>query len=99
MIQVLRDGELLPVSRDRVLPERLVRPDGPVAEEFVASFIQPELGQTLFELVARRLAETSTLHSEKELTAGARAGAPGDRVARLLRHLPPGPAARREGPD
>ncbi|RUL86197.1 HD family phosphohydrolase [Tautonia sociabilis] len=74
MIQVvLDDGDRLFVNRDRVLPDRLVRPDYPVAEEFVAAFTSPELGKTLFELVSSRLAATTTLHYEKQLTDEARA--------------------------
>ncbi|QDV36553.1 HD family phosphohydrolase [Tautonia plasticadhaerens] len=72
MIQVLRDDSLFSVSRDRVLPDRLVRPDGPVAEEFAASFNSTGLGKTLFDLVSGRLAQTTTLHFEKEPTALAR---------------------------
>ena len=72
MIQIL-DGDLLfSVSRDRVLPERLVRPDGPLAEDFVGNFNSKELGRTLFGLVAGRLAQTTTLHYEKEMTVEAR---------------------------
>jgi putative nucleotidyltransferase with HDIG domain len=72
MIQVLWNDSIYSVSRDRVLPERLVRPDGLVAEEFIASFSSPELGKTLFELVDNRLAQTKTLHFEKDATAAAR---------------------------
>jgi putative nucleotidyltransferase with HDIG domain len=72
MIQVLQDDRRVSVSRDRVFPERLVRPDGLVAEDFVASFNSTELGKTLFGLVANRLAQTTTLHFEKEATAAAR---------------------------
>src|SRR5579883_114536 len=36
------------VPRDRVVPERMVRRDGPVYQEFCASFTSPRIGPVLF---------------------------------------------------
>jgi hypothetical protein len=60
------------VERDRVLPERITKPDGPVAVDFVAHFTPPELGKTLFTLVAERLAGTPTLRYDETATDQAR---------------------------
>jgi putative nucleotidyltransferase with HDIG domain len=64
--------EAHPVDRDRVLPERLVKHDGPVARDFLAEFSPPELGRTLFGLVAERLAGTPTLRYDDIATEKAR---------------------------
>ncbi len=60
------------VERDRVLPERLTKPEGPVAREFLAEFSPPELGRTLFSLVAERLAGAPTLRYDDVATDKAR---------------------------
>jgi hypothetical protein len=60
------------VSLDRVLRERMVRPDGPVFADFVAAFDNPRLGQGLFALVAEKLAGTPTLAFDEGVTAAMR---------------------------
>jgi putative nucleotidyltransferase with HDIG domain len=60
------------VSLDRVLRERMVRPDGPVFADFVAAFDNPRLGQGLFALVAEKLAGTPTLTFDEGVTAAMR---------------------------
>ena len=60
------------VSLDRVLRERMVRPDGPVFADFVAAFDNPRLGQGLFALAAEKLAGTPTLAFDEGLTAAQR---------------------------
>jgi putative nucleotidyltransferase with HDIG domain len=57
------------VSLDRVLRERMVRPDLPVQAEFVAAFESPRLGQGLFALLAEKLADTPTLTLDERLTS------------------------------
>ncbi|MGC8643283.1 MAG: HD family phosphohydrolase, partial [Isosphaeraceae bacterium] len=58
-----------PVPRDRVVPERIVKPDGPVSRDFVAAFTTPRIGETLFHLVAHRIDGRPTLTYEPEITA------------------------------
>ncbi|HEX8199270.1 MAG TPA: HDIG domain-containing protein [Isosphaeraceae bacterium] len=65
------------VARDRVLPERVARPDGPVAQDFLAAIGAPPLGRTLFGLVAEKLAGTPTLKYEELATTRAREAARG----------------------
>jgi len=55
--------------RERVVPERIVKPDGPVAKEFVAAFTPSRVGETLFQLVADRLDGRPTLTFDQEETA------------------------------
>ncbi|MDX2039581.1 MAG: HDIG domain-containing protein [Isosphaeraceae bacterium] len=62
-------------SLDRVLRERIAKPDGPVRVEFVECFGNPELGDALFSLVADKLAGTPTLTYESDLTAANRESA------------------------
>jgi cyclic-di-AMP phosphodiesterase PgpH len=57
------------VPRDRVVPERIIKPDGPVFQEFCAGFTTPRVGQVLFGLVADRLDGSPTLSFEAEATA------------------------------
>ena len=66
-------SEAYQVGRDRVARERLVRPDGPVALDFQREFQPVRLGQTLFGLVAVRLAVVPpTLTYEERLTTARR---------------------------
>ncbi len=58
-----------PTSRDRVVPERFVKPDSPVHREFLAAFTSKELGQAIFALTANQLDKTPTLTFEQESTA------------------------------
>ncbi len=60
------------VPRDRVVPERMVRRDGPVYQEFCASFTSPRIGPVLFSLIADRLDGAPTLTFEAEATAALR---------------------------
>jgi putative nucleotidyltransferase with HDIG domain len=55
--------------RERVVPERIVKPDGPVAREFIAAFTAPRVGETLFQLVADRLDGRPTLKYEQDETS------------------------------
>ena len=56
------------VPKDRLLPERIKRPDGLVAKEFVGAFRNAKLGSMLFTLVAERLKGTPTLKYEEPAT-------------------------------
>ncbi len=57
------------VPRDRVVPERIVKPEGPVYQEFCSAFTSPRVGQILFGLIANQLDSTPTLTYEAEATA------------------------------
>jgi putative nucleotidyltransferase with HDIG domain len=57
------------VARDRVVPERIVKPEGPVYQEFCSPFTTPRVGQIVFALIANQLDATSTLSFEAEATA------------------------------
>src|SRR4051794_9180350 len=59
--------EAHPVPRERVVPERIAQPDGPVAQEFVAA-LPPQIGATLFRLVADRLKGSPTLTFDEPTT-------------------------------
>ena len=56
------------VPKDRLLPERIKKPDGAVAREFAAAFRDLKLGQSLFAMVAERLRATPTLKYEEAAT-------------------------------
>jgi putative nucleotidyltransferase with HDIG domain len=58
-----------PVARERVLPERIIKPDGPVALEFKSAFTNPRVGQILFDLIAGQLEALATLRFEADVTA------------------------------
>jgi putative nucleotidyltransferase with HDIG domain len=60
------------VPLDRVLPERMVKPDGSVARDFIAAFSSPAVGQKLFALVGGKLAGTPTLTFDEPATIAAR---------------------------
>ncbi len=60
------------VARDRVIPERMVKPDSGVFQEFRDAFASSQVGQTLFTLVADKLDGTPTLTYQAEATAAAR---------------------------
>jgi hypothetical protein len=57
------------ISLDRVLRERMVRPDGQVYTDFVAAFEIPRLGQGLFGLLADKLAGVPTLTFDDRVTS------------------------------
>ncbi len=57
------------VSLERVLRERMVRPDGSVYADFVAAFESPRLGQGLFAILAEKLAGAPTLTLDERTTA------------------------------
>jgi len=57
------------VKRDRVVPERIVKTEGPVYRDFVAAFTAPRSGEVLFQLVADRVDGRPTLTYEPEVTA------------------------------
>jgi cyclic-di-AMP phosphodiesterase PgpH len=63
------------VARERVVPERIVKPAGPVYQEFCSAFTAPRIGQILFALIANQLDSTSTLSFEAEATAQLREAA------------------------
>lgn len=63
------------VPRDRVIPERMTKPEGVICQEFRAAFASPEVGQTLFSLIADKFDGTSTLTYQAEETAAAREAA------------------------
>jgi putative nucleotidyltransferase with HDIG domain len=58
------------VTRDQILPERIKKPDGPVASAFAEAFLGtgPKLGQRLFTLVEEKLTSNPTLTFEDRLT-------------------------------
>jgi putative nucleotidyltransferase with HDIG domain len=58
-----------PVARERVVPERIVKPDGGVRRDFVSSFTNQRIGEKLFQLVADRIDGRPTLTYEPEVTA------------------------------
>jgi putative nucleotidyltransferase with HDIG domain len=57
------------VPRDRVVPERIVKPEGPVYQEFCSVFTSPRVGQILFGLIAGQLDNAPTLKYEADATA------------------------------
>jgi putative nucleotidyltransferase with HDIG domain len=57
------------VQRDRVVPERIVKPEGIVYQEFCSAFTTPRIGQILFGLIANQLDSTATLKYQAEATA------------------------------
>ncbi len=63
------------VSIDRVRPERIVKVDGPVSQEFVAAFSNVQLGQRLFAMVADKVAGTPTLAYDEQTTSERRSEA------------------------
>lgn len=63
------------VPRERVVPERIIKPDGPAARDFVAAFTTPRIGETLFQLVADRLDGRPTLTFQQDETARLRKAA------------------------
>ncbi|MFO0950357.1 MAG: HDIG domain-containing protein [Isosphaeraceae bacterium] len=65
------------VPRERVVPERVSKPDGPVAREFVAAFTVPKIGPTLFRLVVDKLTGSPTLVYEEQYTTKLREQARG----------------------
>lgn len=56
------------VERDLVSRERIVKPDGPVARAFVASFTNPKVGERMYALVSEKLASNPTLTYEETIT-------------------------------
>ncbi|GIW89012.1 MAG: 7TM receptor with intracellular metal dependent phosphohydrolase [Isosphaeraceae bacterium] len=63
-LRVRLAGEEAPprtIERDLVVPERILKPDGPVAQTFARAFSNTTLGQGLFRLVAEKLVGTPTL--------------------------------------
>ena len=56
------------VQRDRVMRERIDKPDGLVGKEFIATFVPLNLGQELFALVADKLAGSPTLKYDANAT-------------------------------
>jgi putative nucleotidyltransferase with HDIG domain len=60
------------VGIDRIKPERVVKPDGPVARDFIAVFPNAQLGQRLFHLIDEKLAATPTLSYNEHATSVAR---------------------------
>ncbi len=60
------------VALERVIPERMTKPDGAVFQEFCGAFTPPQVGQVLFGLIAEKLDSTPTLTFEAEATASAR---------------------------
>jgi putative nucleotidyltransferase with HDIG domain len=56
------------VDRDQIVPERIAKPDGVVAQGFAQAFTNVALGERLFAMIADKLAATPTLHYEETLT-------------------------------
>ncbi len=78
------DSRLVP--RERVVPERIVKPGGPSQQDFVAAFTKPRTGELLFQLVADRIDSRPTLTYEPRVTARLRRPSPLT-GGRALRHL------------
>ena len=57
------------VQRERVVPERISKPEGPVARDFAAAFPGPGVGPLLFGLIADKLAGMPTLTYEDQRTS------------------------------
>ncbi len=57
-----------PVPRERVVPERVTKPEGPIFQEFISAFPTPTVGPALFRLVAEKLKGTATLTYEEQYT-------------------------------
>ncbi len=79
ILSIRRQGEPLSaarlVARDRVVPERMAKPDGAVCQEFCGAFTSPRIGQIVFGLIANRLDATPTLAYDAEATASLREAA------------------------
>ena len=60
------------VPRERVVPERMIKPESPVYQEFCSAFTTPRLGQILFGLIANQLDVCQSLSFEAEATADLR---------------------------
>jgi putative nucleotidyltransferase with HDIG domain len=56
------------VPRDRVMRERLDKPENPIGKEFIAAFNPPKLGDKLFKLIADQLTTLRTLTFEEPYT-------------------------------
>ena len=78
-------------------PSGMIKPDGPVYQEFCGAFTSPRIGQTLFGLIGNRLDTTPTLTYEAEATASLREAATEGRPGQV-RHLHPRRSPRRAGP-
>ncbi len=61
-------GQAHLVQRDRVMRERIEKPENPVGKEFIAAFQPPSLGLGIFNLIAERLASYRTLTFEEPYT-------------------------------
>jgi putative nucleotidyltransferase with HDIG domain len=68
-------GQARSVARDRVVPERIIKTDGPVREEFSRAFTAPRVGQILFGLLAGQLDTAATLKFDAVETARLRENA------------------------
>ncbi len=56
------------VPRDRVLPERIIKPDSAVYQEFCSVFTAPRVGQVLLGLVAAQIDAAASLTFQAEET-------------------------------
>jgi putative nucleotidyltransferase with HDIG domain len=56
------------VPRDRVLPERIIKPDSAVYQEFCAAFTTPRVGQLLLGLIASQIDGAASLTFQAEET-------------------------------
>ncbi len=56
------------VARERVVPERIVKPDSPAHQEFLGAFTDKALGETIFALVAVQLDKTQSLTYQEDAT-------------------------------
>jgi len=57
------------VARDRVVPERIIKPDSAVYQEFCSVFTAPRIGQVLLGLIADQLELAASLTFEADETA------------------------------
>jgi putative nucleotidyltransferase with HDIG domain len=63
------------VPRERVVPERIVKPDSPVYQEFCSAFTVPRVGQVIFGLIAYQLDGAASLTFQSDETGSLRARA------------------------
>jgi putative nucleotidyltransferase with HDIG domain len=68
-------GETRTVVKERVLAERIGRPDGPAARDFATVFTPVRLGEVVFGLIGERLRGTPTLRYEEQTTVAEREAA------------------------
>ncbi len=62
-------SEVRVVARERVVPERILKPESPVNQEFCSAFTTKRIGQTLIQLIGRHLDSVASLSFDADATA------------------------------